>query len=181
MTRAIPDRVARGRMLWRLTLTGATLVILVGLLWMKRGRESRPWETPRWDPERFTGIRGVAAATSSGGRRGDLWLVPVNLSCGSCTRRLWQLTRPAVRPPEVTIAALVVDTPERPAPDILERFGVAQVWWDEREIWRSQWGHAFYGEVLIFGHDGTLRRTVAPGRTPEGSAAAGFGVPSDDQ
>jgi hypothetical protein len=148
--------------LWRSTIVLATLVSLASLTWTRHQRALEPWEKPRWEPSQFTEI----VASPETNHDGETWVVPVNLGCGSCFRRIERLVADAAPETRVAVAALIVDTPSRPLADLLEHRGVRRVYWDEHQVWRRRWGHALYGEVLVFGRDGSLRITVPPGMNP---------------
>jgi hypothetical protein len=146
--------------LWRGTVVVSALVSLASLAWMRHQRALGPWETPHWDPAHFTELTASAVSHAE-----ETWVVPVNLSCGSCFHRIERLVKDAPAGKHA-LAALIVDSPERPLSDLLERRGVRRVYWDERQVWRRRWGHALYGEVMLFERDGRLRITVPPGMDP---------------
>jgi hypothetical protein len=144
---------------WGLSLLA---LVALGVLW--RLDRSRAWEVPRWDRAWFDVLRdrGDGAAAGAAGPT-ETWAVVVNPECSSClaSLRAALATRERQRAP-IRIAALIVDTPERPGRDVSDGLAADAVWWDRDQRWRKRWGHRVYGEVLCFDAGGALVRTLGP-------------------
>ena len=137
-------------------LAGVALVSL-GALW--RYDRLRTWESPRWDDARLAVLRGA----SRGGGAVETWAVAVNPDCARCRASLARalaICGPAHAP--VRIAALVVDTAQRPAAATLATLRAGELRWDSTGTWRHRWGHRVYGELLCFDRSGGFVRTLAP-------------------
>src|SRR5262245_40419091 len=93
----------------------------------------------------------------------ETWAVAVNPRCelcrGSLARGL-ELRRAARAP--VTLAALIVDTRQRPSAAAIEALGADELRWDSTGAWRHRWGHRVYGETLCFDRAGNFVRALAP-------------------
>lgn len=89
-------------------------------------------------------------------------MLVVNPSCPHCTRQIRDFLafgeRMTARP---TLALLVVDERRPPDPRAFER-GADQIWWDSRDLWRGEWGHRVYGELLRFDRRGFLVEALSP-------------------
>uniref|UniRef100_A0A832MLK1 Redoxin domain-containing protein n=1 Tax=Eiseniibacteriota bacterium TaxID=2212470 RepID=A0A832MLK1_UNCEI len=151
---------------------------------------TRVREAPRWDPARFVALAGGAPAPGAGVSEGaetagsipavragpaspaEVWAVAVNPECPSClaSLRAARAVRDRERSP-LAVVALVVDTPQRPAPQVARALAAAAdgVWWDRENRWRRRWGHRVYGEVLCFGPDGALLRVLGPLAAEDGA------------
>lgn len=140
-----------------LVLCGTGFIALGGL-WLHD--RTRVWEVPRWDEARFVaiGLRDSAWRAPS-----ELWVVVVNPDCGHCGESLRNAgnvrERMTVRP---RLAALVVDRSQRPPAVLFRAQALDAVWWDEREVWRTRWGHRVYGEVLRFDAAGRYAGSLSP-------------------
>ncbi len=138
-----------------------SLWIALGVAWWRD--RSHEWETPRWDPSRFTRVPVAASAAAEPAGRGphgtpETWVIAVNLHCPHCVTRLNGLARDCSGDRDCApLLALIVDSPRSPSPEQVRHLPVHQVWWDSREIWRKRWGHRAYGEVMRFGGDGRYR------------------------
>ena len=145
--------------------TGAWLTL--GFAWWRD--RHREWETPGWNPARFTRVEVAAsAAPAPTSAAAETWVIAVNLHCPHCLARLDALAGECAQdgdcPP---LLALVVDAPRMPRPQEVGSLPVAQVWWDARGVWRNRWGHRVYGEVMRFDSAGRYRGPLATVETPE--------------
>ena len=138
-------------------LAGLFLAGTLALGWAWHRDRSRSWEEPRWTPEAFVPLR-------AGQRRGgpDTWMVSVNLRCSRCLATLRRIAAAqGADPGAPQVAALIVDTPARPAPEAVRRLPPVPVWWDRDGVWRRRWGHRLYGELIQFDAAGRFHRTLA--------------------
>lgn len=127
---------------------------------------SRPWEIPRWRPARFVLVRG----RTDPAYHGERWVVAIQPDCPHCMAEA-PLLADSGRRLGVRVAALVVDS--RRAPDLarLEALRVDELWWDAEDVWRRQWGHRLYGELMRFDSAGRLLEGADPSpRDPRGDA-----------
>lgn len=169
---------ALGWLITALSLTAFVVLMIAG-----RGLGGR---APTWDASRFVPL---AAAPPAGASRASaparsapptgaspasapapsapLWLVAVNLGCPHCRASLPAVVALAGRErPEPAVAALLVDTAERPPADSVATLPLAVAWWDSAQVWRRLWRRSAYGEVLVFGSDGRLLRAIPPMAAP---------------
>jgi hypothetical protein len=146
------------------TLAFAIAIVLfaaLGVTWW-RDRMKRV-EVPRFEASMFT---PVMAAEPLDGR--ERWIVAVHLGCPHCTQHLDALAaRIAARPSPPALGALLVDEPDVPAADVLERRLPAGVWWDREQVWRERWGRRVYGETFRFDRDGKYLGSTPVGVVPD--------------
>jgi len=135
------------------------VMVAVAVLWTRdrfRDRVSVVFE-----PARFAVLTPPATSPD------ERWIVAVNPGCSHCREHLAALESQLAGSPEhARLGALIVDTPQRPDTLTLAPLAPAGVWWDSAGVWRSQWEHRVYGEVMQFAADGTLRATQPPGWRP---------------
>ncbi len=119
---------------------------------------TRRWEAPRFDPARFVLVESAAAPDPGA----ETWMLAVNPSCSHCAGQVRDFVatgeRMTARP---TLALLVVDEPRRPDPAAFPP-GADQIWWDAHAVWRGEWGHRLYGEMLRFDRRGMLMEARSP-------------------
>lgn len=136
-------------------------LLLVGVAAFWTWERFRPHHVPVFEPARFAVFQQPASFPE------ERWLVAVNPGCSHCREHLMALSEHLAGAPEsARLGALIVDTPERPDTLTLAALTPAGVWWDSAGIWRSEWEHRVYGEVLQFASDGTLRKTQPAGWRP---------------
>jgi hypothetical protein len=144
----------------RIALTAA-MVLFTALAVFWTWRRFQPDPSVHFDPARFAVLDPPASAPD------ERWVVAVNPACPHCREHLADLAHAVAGTPEHTrIAALVVDTEQRPDTLALGALAPAGVWWDSAQVWRREWGHGVYGEVLHFTGGGALRATHPPGWRP---------------
>ncbi len=137
----------------------AVLLVAVAAFWA--WDRFRPRDVPVFEPSRFVVLRPPVAATD------ERWLLAVNPACPHCREHLDALEAAmAGAPGHARLGALIVDTPQRPDTLTLAALAPAGVWWDSAGIWRREWSHRVYGELLQFMSDGSLRATQPPGWRP---------------
>jgi hypothetical protein len=164
-----------------LVLVAAVTALLcaLGLAW-QRDRHA-VWERPGWSPRRFVLLDGGPESSKPAERH----VVAVNPLCPHCVESLDEVVaRRRAGDGRYVIAALIVDTPERPRWGVPMRLGEDETWWDSTGVWRRRWGHRVYGEVLVFDTDGTWVRTLPQTASLpphlDVDPAKGLGVPPDD-
>lgn len=140
-------------------VAAATLLVAVAAFWV--WDRFRPRPEPVFEPSRFVVMTPPVAQTD------ERWLVAVNPSCPHCRQHLHALEADmAGQTGHARLGALIVDTAARPDTLTLDALAPAGVWWDSAGIWRREWDHRTYGELLQFTSDGTLRATQPPGWRP---------------
>ncbi len=139
----------------------AAMVLLVAAAAYWSWDRFRARSQPVFDPVRFSVLSPPVAATD------ERWLVAVNPGCSHCREHLDALeAHMAGAPGHARLGALIVDTDQRPDTLTLSALAPGGVWWDSAGIWRREWDHRVYGELLQFSSDGALRATQPPGWRP---------------
>jgi hypothetical protein len=148
------------------------IVLALGGWWLSERLTPHP--TPRFDAARFATVTAPRETLQAGGER---WLVAVNPGCPHCREHLALLASPlahrsASGPPPL-LSVLVVDWPKRPTAEAeeLSRLAPGGVWWDSARVWRGEWKHGAYAEVLVFDAQGRYRTTHGSEFLPETSAS----------
>lgn len=140
-----------------LALFAGTMVAVFALWRIDR---SRHWMTPRLDISRFQTLEAPGFAPKSAR---EWWVLAVHPDCSHCRdqiRSFVALGERMTAPPN--LAVLLVDVPRRPSAAAVSRDGIDAVWWDSRGIWRAEWGHRVYGEVLRFDPRGQWLESLSP-------------------
>jgi len=150
------SRLGAGAWAPRVILLLACVGPAIAFGWLRHVDRARAWQTPRWDTNRLTLIRGEPISNAA-----ERWVVAVNPRCPHCRAGLARLLAARLRRP-ARIDALIVDSPERPTSSVIPDPRVAAVWWDARNAWRESWGHRVYGELLVFDAHGRYLRTAPP-------------------
>ena len=135
---------------------------LAGLAWLWASDLQLPFEAPRWERSSFVVLRDRGE-----GEARETWVVAFHPLCGHCRASLARVREAAaaIAPPP-RVALLLVDAPAALAQRTARGLDVAQIFWDERDVWRRRWGHRLYGEVLRFGRDGRYQGPVQLGAAP---------------
>ena len=148
------------------------IVLALGAWWLSE--RLAPHQTPRFDAARFAAIAAPRETLPAGGER---WLVAVNPGCPHCREHLAALASRLARPlrpaPHPVLSVLVVDWPQRPSAeaDALSLLAPGGVWWDSARVWRGEWKHGAYAEVLVFDAQGRYHTTHGSEFLPDTAAS----------
>jgi hypothetical protein len=150
---AAPRERLATRLGWTLAVVG---LAALGALWLHD--RMKPWRAPRWEPARFVALTSARAPDVD-----VRWVAIVNPLCPHCRAALPQVAalRARTRPPP-DLCVLIVDSPRRPDRATVASLRVPEAWWDAANVWRQEWGHRVYGEVLVFDRSGRLIETRPP-------------------
>jgi len=131
--------------------------VLLGVMWgMDR---THRWATPRLEAS-FVPVRGEPPGRVTSRAT---WLMPIHPGCPSCMERARALSGEAT---SARVVFLVVDRSQPPPLLALSELEAATIWWDSRGVWRHQWGHRVYGEILRFDSRGRYEETKPPDSAP---------------
>ncbi len=149
------------------------IVLALGAWWLNE--RLAPHAVPRFEPARFALAAAPRETLQAGGER---WLVAVNPGCPHCREHLAELASRLAhapkRAPRPSLGVLVVDWPQYPSAadaGALAALAPAGVWWDSARVWRGEWKHGAYAEVLVFDAQGRYRTTHGSGFLPDTAAS----------